>query len=152
HAGPGARTGLVLHDALLLRNSGETDPEDNPSTSEPLSATSQKKAAAMLTGHFSPFKQNRRFIFGSRAADGRPSRPLLLPAPLPLTISRSTPTGTGPIMNEAQPRGLTAAEVAERIRRGQVNRTPSSELADYLNIIGRNVFTLFNLMVTPAAI
>jgi cation-transporting P-type ATPase E len=48
--------------------------------------------------------------------------------------------------------GLTAAEVADRIRKGQVNRTPRSEWADYGRIVARNVFTLFNALVTPAAI
>ena len=56
------------------------------------------------------------------------------------------------MQNGTQPQGLTAAEVAERVRLGQVNRTPNSELADYLNIVGRNLFTVFNLMVTPAAV
>ncbi len=55
-------------------------------------------------------------------------------------------------MNGTRPVGLTSAEVAERVRRGEVNRTPSSELADYLNIVARNVFTVFNVMVTPAAV
>jgi cation-transporting ATPase E len=55
-------------------------------------------------------------------------------------------------MNEAKRHGLTAAEVAERVRRGQVNRTPRSDWADYANIVARNVFTWFNAMVTPAAI
>jgi cation-transporting P-type ATPase E len=48
--------------------------------------------------------------------------------------------------------GLTGAEVADRMRRGQVNRPPRSEWADYARIVSRNVFTLFNALVTPAAI
>jgi cation-transporting ATPase E len=48
--------------------------------------------------------------------------------------------------------GLSAAEVAERIALGQVNRTPSSDWADYREIIRRNVFTLFNALVAPAAV
>jgi cation-transporting ATPase E len=48
--------------------------------------------------------------------------------------------------------GLTSAEVAERIRRGQVNRTRRSVWADYAVIVARNVFTLFNFLVTPAAV
>lgn len=47
---------------------------------------------------------------------------------------------------------LTSAEVAERTRRGEVNRPPRSDLADYIQIVRRNVFTLFNAMVVPAAI
>jgi cation-transporting ATPase E len=48
--------------------------------------------------------------------------------------------------------GLTAAEVAERIRQGLVNRTDHAVWIDYARIVGRNVFTLFNLLVTPAAV
>src|ERR1700680_569029 len=48
--------------------------------------------------------------------------------------------------------GLTTAEVAERTRQGLVNRTPQSVWADYARIVARNVFTLFNLLVTPAAV
>jgi cation-transporting ATPase E len=48
--------------------------------------------------------------------------------------------------------GLTSAEVAERLRLGQVNRTPRRDLADYATIASRHLFTLFNLMVVPAAV
>jgi cation-transporting ATPase E len=48
--------------------------------------------------------------------------------------------------------GLSAEEVAERTRRGEVNRSPSSGLVDYLQILRRNLLTLFNAMVVPAAI
>src|SRR5579862_1471423 len=48
--------------------------------------------------------------------------------------------------------GLTAVEVADRVRNGQVNRTPRSEWKDYGRIVVRNVFTLFNALVTLAAI
>jgi cation-transporting ATPase E len=48
--------------------------------------------------------------------------------------------------------GLTSADVAERVRRGQVNRTPRSDWADYGRIVARNLFTLFNAMVAPAAV
>ncbi len=47
--------------------------------------------------------------------------------------------------------GLTGAEVAERIRLGLVNRTQHSDWLDYAHIVGRNLFTGFNAMVTPAA-
>jgi cation-transporting ATPase E len=47
--------------------------------------------------------------------------------------------------------GLTSAEVTERVRRGLVNRAPDSAWADYRRILVRNVFTLFNALVTPAA-
>jgi cation-transporting ATPase E len=47
---------------------------------------------------------------------------------------------------------LSAAEVAECIRLGQVNRARSSDWADYRAIVARNVFTLFNAIVVPAAV
>ncbi|TMB85819.1 MAG: hypothetical protein E6J45_14910 [Chloroflexi bacterium] len=47
---------------------------------------------------------------------------------------------------------MTSAEVAERVRRGQVNRTPRSRWAEYDGIVSRNVVTLFNILVTPAAV
>jgi cation-transporting P-type ATPase E len=55
-------------------------------------------------------------------------------------------------MNLTIPAGLSSAEVAERIRLGQVNRTPRRDWADYAAIASRHLFTLFNLMVAPAAI
>jgi cation-transporting P-type ATPase E len=48
--------------------------------------------------------------------------------------------------------GLTSAEVADCVRRGQVNRRSSSELADYARIVARNLFTIFNCLVVPAAV
>jgi cation-transporting ATPase E len=48
--------------------------------------------------------------------------------------------------------GLTAAEVAERVARGQVNRVRRSDRADYLDILARNLLTLFNALVVPAAV
>jgi cation-transporting ATPase E len=50
------------------------------------------------------------------------------------------------------PAGLTAAEVAGRVARGQVNRPPSSGWAEYRDILARNTLTLFNALVVPAAI
>jgi cation-transporting ATPase E len=58
----------------------------------------------------------------------------------------------GIAMNDTPAPGLTAAEVAERSRRGQVNRTPRADGAEYRAIVARNVFTLFNAIVVPAAI
>jgi cation-transporting ATPase E len=55
-------------------------------------------------------------------------------------------------MSDISSPGLTAAEVVERVRRGQVNRTPRSDWAEYRAIVGRNVFTLFNAIVVPAAV
>lgn len=48
--------------------------------------------------------------------------------------------------------GLTSAEVADRTRRGETNRPPRSDLAEYLAILRRNLLTLFNAMVVPAAV
>src|SRR5438552_2405793 len=49
-------------------------------------------------------------------------------------------------------RGLTAAEAADRAARGLVNRVRRSPLAEYLVIVSRNLFTLFNALVAPAAL
>src|SRR3954454_18406769 len=56
------------------------------------------------------------------------------------------------VSEEARARGLTAAEVAERVRRGQVNRATRSHRAEYWDILSRNLFTLFNALVVPAAV
>jgi cation-transporting ATPase E len=48
-------------------------------------------------------------------------------------------------------RGLSAAEVAQRVARGEVNRPPRSGWAEYRDIVVRNVVTLFNALVVPAA-
>lgn len=55
-------------------------------------------------------------------------------------------------MPESGLTGLTAAEVAERKQRGETNQPPRSDLLEYARIVRRNVFTLFNAMVVPAAI
>ncbi|MFL5341239.1 MAG: HAD-IC family P-type ATPase [Gemmataceae bacterium] len=52
----------------------------------------------------------------------------------------------------AADRGLTAAEVAQRVAAGQVNRPPHAGFAAYRDIAVRNVATLFNALVVPAAI
>jgi P-type E1-E2 ATPase len=54
-------------------------------------------------------------------------------------------------MNAIGTAGLTASEVAERVARGQVNRVARSSAAAYAGIVARNVFTLFNLLIVPAA-
>jgi cation-transporting ATPase E len=48
--------------------------------------------------------------------------------------------------------GLSTAEVAERVARGDVNRVRQSTGAEYAEIVARNLFTLFNALVVPAAI
>src|SRR5262249_32742860 len=55
-------------------------------------------------------------------------------------------------MNPTTIPGLTSAEVAERTRKGLVNRTRSSAWADYAAIASRHLFTLFNFIVVPAAV
>ncbi len=48
--------------------------------------------------------------------------------------------------------GLTAADVEDRHRKGQSNRPSRSDRLQYAQIVSRNVFTLFNAIVAPAAI
>ena len=56
-------------------------------------------------------------------------------------------------MNPTDPsRGLRAAEVAELVARGLVNRPPRSGRSEYRLIVARNVFTPFNAIVVPVAI
>jgi cation-transporting P-type ATPase E len=55
-------------------------------------------------------------------------------------------------MNDPKLQGLTAAQVEERIRQGQVNRVRRSHWRDYRQIIARNVLNWYNAMVTPAAV
>jgi cation-transporting ATPase E len=55
-------------------------------------------------------------------------------------------------MIESSVLGLTSAEVADRVQRGEVNRVPRSDWIEYRAIIARNVLTLFNALVVPAAI
>jgi cation-transporting ATPase E len=62
------------------------------------------------------------------------------------------PTGTNSPPTDPGLRGLTAAEVAERTKRGELNRPPRSDLREYLAIVRRNLLTLFNAMVLPAAV
>ncbi|HEY7326348.1 MAG TPA: HAD-IC family P-type ATPase [Gemmataceae bacterium] len=56
------------------------------------------------------------------------------------------------IANKTPLSGLTASEVAERVARGDINRVSRSDRAAYLAIVVRNLFTLFNVLVTPAAV
>jgi cation-transporting ATPase E len=55
-------------------------------------------------------------------------------------------------MSKENNTGLTSAEVAERVERGEVNRVPRSSRTEYADIASRNLFTLFNALVVPAAI
>jgi cation-transporting ATPase E len=48
--------------------------------------------------------------------------------------------------------GLTSAEVAERVARDEVNSAPSRRRSEYGEIVARNLFTLFNALVVPAAV
>jgi cation-transporting P-type ATPase E len=49
-------------------------------------------------------------------------------------------------------RGLTASEVAACVARGQVNRPPAAGWGDYRDIAVRNLATLYNLLIVPAAL
>lgn len=53
----------------------------------------------------------------------------------------------GPVTERAVAAGLSATEVAERVRQGQVNRTDSGPGRTTGEIIRSNVFTLFNLIM-----
>jgi cation-transporting ATPase E len=55
-------------------------------------------------------------------------------------------------MSQPPSDGLTAAEVADRTRRGQVNRTATSAWVGYAAIAARQAFTLFNFVVVPTAV
>jgi cation-transporting ATPase E len=55
-------------------------------------------------------------------------------------------------MTASSTAGLTSAEVAQRVARGQINRVRRSPAAEYAGIVARNVFTLFNFLVVPAAL
>lgn len=48
-------------------------------------------------------------------------------------------------------RGLSHEAVADRVAKGLVNRVPRSDLAECRDIAIRNLFTLFNAIVVPAA-
>src|SRR5258708_29067059 len=50
------------------------------------------------------------------------------------------------------PTGLTSEQVAERVRKGQVNRAPRNTVAEYADIVFRNLFSLLNALVVPPAI
>src|SRR5579871_2878469 len=57
------------------------------------------------------------------------------------------------VVPTATPRtGLTTAEVAQRVARGQINRVRRAVRAQYLAIVRRNLFTLFNALILPAAV
>jgi cation-transporting ATPase E len=58
----------------------------------------------------------------------------------------------GATMTETKSQGLSAAEVAERVAAGRTNRVRRSDAAEYLDIVARNVLTLFNALVVPAAL
>jgi cation-transporting ATPase E len=55
------------------------------------------------------------------------------------------------MISDTKSTGLTAAEVAERTGRGEVNRVRRSDAAEYRDIFARNTLTLFNALVVPAA-
>src|SRR5215470_8632526 len=60
-----------------------------------------------------------------------------------------SPTGAATVgsSNETPPTGLTAAEVAERVARGQVNDTGERTSRTFGEIVRANVFTRFNAIL-----
>ncbi len=65
---------------------------------------------------------------------------------------RQSDLNTAASTNDDVVRGLSAADVAARVARGHVNRPRGSPAAEYGAIVVRNLFTLFNAMVVPAAV
>ena len=55
-------------------------------------------------------------------------------------------------MSSSLPPGLTSAEAAQRAAGGLSNRVRRSDAAAYLDIVVRNVLTLFNVLVVAAAL
>ena len=55
-------------------------------------------------------------------------------------------------MSTTPPRGLSSADVEQRILLGQINRVRRSDAAEYRDIVLRNILTVFNGLVVPAAI
>jgi cation-transporting ATPase E len=53
---------------------------------------------------------------------------------------------------EPVPNGLSSVDVAERIARGEVNRSLRRGAVEYRDLAARNLFTLFNALVVPAAV
>jgi cation-transporting ATPase E len=70
----------------------------------------------------------------------------------PRTAPDAGAAWTAAVLGEYGWRGLTAGEAARRAGAGQGNRTPRSGWAEYRDILGRNLFTLFNALVVPAAV
>jgi cation-transporting P-type ATPase E len=68
------------------------------------------------------------------------------------TNSRSPMTDGTVTPAQHAKRSLSAAEVADRVRKGLVNRPSQSHAAEYRAIFARNLLTLFNALVVPAAI
>ncbi|MFE9849492.1 HAD-IC family P-type ATPase [Streptomyces sp. NPDC005576] len=61
------------------------------------------------------------------------------------TPDRLPPDGAGPPAYD--PRGLSTAEVAERVERGEVNDVPVRSSRSLTEIVRANVFTRFNLII-----
>ena len=70
----------------------------------------------------------------------------------PLTATDAAASWAAGALAEHGWHGLSTVEAAARAARGEVNRTPRSDWAEYRSILGRNLFTLFNALVVPAAI
>jgi cation-transporting P-type ATPase E len=62
-------------------------------------------------------------------------------------------TGTAAVETSVDPgRGLSAAEVEERVRSGHVNITPEAPSRTFTQILRANVFTRFNFLMTTLAV
>lgn len=71
----------------------------------------------------------------------------------PRTIRLGFRTDRQPHSMNLQPiQGLSHTEVQERVAQGLVNRVRRSDAAEYLDIVQRNLLTLFNALVFPAAV
>jgi cation-transporting ATPase E len=55
------------------------------------------------------------------------------------------------VFSSTKPGGLTLTEVAQRTAEGRINRVRRSDRAEYADIARRNILTLFNALVIPAA-
>ncbi|MEV6317427.1 cation-translocating P-type ATPase [Streptomyces sp. NPDC051776] len=66
------------------------------------------------------------------------------PAPAPRSATRP---GTGSVTGPPSATGLTAAEVAERVARGEVNDVPVRSSRSTAEIVRANVFTRFNAII-----
>ncbi|WP_189855924.1 HAD-IC family P-type ATPase [Streptomyces poonensis] len=85
---------------------------------------------------------------GPRPGDGRPAvhrpdRPTEVSGPTGVSEPHGIPESARP----TRPAGLSAAEVAERVARGEVNDVPVRSSRSLVDIVRANVFTRFNAII-----